>query len=239
MRILAQTLLVANLLLLLVLLPTHSIAGGSEQNVCEVHADYYLGIEDYRETIRLHLEVIREHPASALAHYHLGFALGMAGNIAGEIDEYRQAAALGLTNWDLYLNLGLAQLETGDVAAATNSLQRAVLLGDDHFEAHFNLALADERHGQLAEAEEETLAALVLNPRDPDARNLLSVVFAKEGRSARACEVWKQLVRDVPVYEPAKANLRLLGSSQPANLGEEAAAIFRTPAAFAHSERAQ
>lgn len=61
-------------------------------------------------------------PDNALAHYHLGFALGMVGDRMAELKEYRRAAALGLVSWDLFLNLGLAQLETGDLDAATDSI---------------------------------------------------------------------------------------------------------------------
>ena len=45
----------------------------------------------------------------------------MIGNRTAEIKEYQRAAALGLRNWDLFLNLGLAQLENGDLEAATDS----------------------------------------------------------------------------------------------------------------------
>ena len=31
-----------------------------------------------------------------------------------ELTEYQRAVALGLRNWDLFLNLGLAQFESGD-----------------------------------------------------------------------------------------------------------------------------
>ena len=92
---------------------------------------------NYSEAIRLHAEVVRKHPDNALAHYHLGFAEGMMGNRTAELREYQRAAALGLRNWDLFLNMGLAQLEDGDLDAATDSLQRAVLLGEDHSEITF------------------------------------------------------------------------------------------------------
>jgi Flp pilus assembly protein TadD len=120
-------------------------AGGSEQQVCDARADYALGVEHYSEAIRLHAEVVRKHPDDALAHYHLGFADGMVGNKTAELTEYQRAAALGLRNWDLFLNLGLAQLDNGDLDAATHNLRRAVLLGEDHPESHFNLALVYER----------------------------------------------------------------------------------------------
>jgi Flp pilus assembly protein TadD len=179
-------------------LPKAAIASGAEQQVCDVGADYYLGVEDYLEAIRLHVEIVRKQPGNALAHYHLGFALGMLGDRLAEVREYRKAEMLGLTSWDLFLNLGLALIDSGDLDAATENLRRAVVFGGDHFESHFNLALVDERRGMLADAEHETLEALRLNPEQPDARNLLGAVYAQEGKIASASLVWSELVRDVP-----------------------------------------
>jgi tetratricopeptide (TPR) repeat protein len=195
-------------------------AGVSQQQVCNVGADYVLGDEDYPEAIRLHAEVLRRHPDNALAHYHLGFAEGMMGDRAAEIREYQRAAALGLRNWDLFLDMGLAQLENGNLEAATDSLRRAVLLGENHAESHYNLALVYERRGMLANAERETLASLQLNPGQLDARNTLGVIYAQEGKSVRAALVWRELVREVPDYEPARRNLSMLGSQSEVARGE-------------------
>ena len=200
-------------------------AGGAEQQVCDVDADYALGLEHYPEAIRLHADVVRNHPADALAHYHLGFAEGMMGNRTAELSEYQRAAALGLRNWDLFLNLGLAQLENGDLDAATESLRQAVLLGENHSEPHYNLALVYERRGLLADAEREMLAALRLNPGQPDARNSLGVIYAEEGNKLRASLIWRELVRDVPDYEPARTNLALLGSQVAVARGVTAAVV--------------
>jgi Tfp pilus assembly protein PilF len=198
-------------------------AGGVEQQVCDVGADYYLGVEDYPEAIRLHTEVVRKHPDNVLAHYHLGFAQGMMGNRTAEVREYQRAESLGLRNWDLFLNMGLAQLENGDLNAATEKLQRAVLLGGNHSESHFNLALVYERRGLLADAEREMLASLKLDPGQPDARNLMGVFYAEEGKSQRASLVWRELVHDVPEYEPARENLGLLGNQVEVVRGETVA----------------
>src|ERR1700689_3675970 len=170
-----RRLFAAAILLLSLSISRIASAGGGEQQVCDVGADYALGVEDYPEAIRLHREVVRTHPDDAIAHYHLGFAQGMMGDRTAELGEYQRAAALGLQNWDLFLNLGLAHLESGDLNAATGSLQRAVLLGRDHPESHYNLALAYERRGMLADAERETLVALRLNPGQSEARNSLGV----------------------------------------------------------------
>src|SRR5271165_6075949 len=96
---------VAAISLLSLSIGRNAIAGSVKAQVCDIGADYSLGIEDYAEAIRRHVEVVREHPDNALAHYHLGFAEGMTGNRTAEINEYRRALDLGLRIWDLYLNL--------------------------------------------------------------------------------------------------------------------------------------
>jgi Flp pilus assembly protein TadD len=212
-RNIALVRIAATILLFTLWIPNNAIAGGAEHQVCDVGADYSLGIEDYSEAIHRHVDVVRKHPDNALAHYHLGFALGMAGDGMAEVREYHRAEELGLRSWDLFLNLGLAQLESGDLDAASDSLSSAVLLGENHSESHFNLALIEQRRGMLLDAEHETLVSLRLNPDQPDARNLLGVIYAQEGEAVRASLVWSELVRDQPDYAPARTNLAILGSS--------------------------
>src|SRR5260370_3541710 len=153
------------------------------------------------------------------------------GNRTVEVTEYKRAEALGLRIWDLFLNLGLAQLENGDLDGATDSMRRAVLVGEEHSESHFNLAFVEERRGMLAAAEHEALAALGLNPRQPDARNLLGVIYAHEGKTVRASLLWRELVHDVPDYQPARKNLPLLRSQHEVAFGKTAAAALPPPAA--------
>ena len=207
----------------------NATAGVSEQQVCDVRADYALGVEDYPQAIRLHTQVVREHPDDALAYYHLGFAQGMVGNRRAEVREYQHAAALGLKSWDLFLNLGLAQLGNGDLDAATVSLRQAVFLGENHSESHFNLALVYERRGMHADAEREMIASLHLNPAQPEALNALGVIYAHEGKTVSASTEWRELVREMPDYEPARANLALLGS-QTEVARDETAAVVPAPA---------
>ena len=206
-------------LLLSLVIGTGSGASAENAQVCDVDADYFLGVEDYSESIRRHVEVVSRHPDNAIAHYHLGFAQGMVGDRAAEIREYEQAEALGLRSWDLFLNKGLAQLEDGNVNAAVESVRLAVRLGGDHFEAHFELARVDERIGMLAEAEHETLTSLLLSPGHPEARNLLGVIYAEQGHTARAYSIWRALVHELPDYQPAMINFRLLDSTTPVTSG--------------------
>ena len=206
-------------------------AGAAESEICDVEADYALGMENYPEAIRLHAELVRRHPENALAHYHLGFAQGMAGNGGVEVSEYKLAAALGLRAWDLFLDLGLVQLEDGELNPATDSLRLAVLFGGNHSESHYNLALAYERGGLYEKAAHEMLASLRLDPRRPDAQNMLGVIYAEEGKPGRALRVWRDLLGEAPDYEPARANVALLGSRSEAAPPETAAAALLPHAA--------
>lgn len=216
--------LVAVLVALSVLLPPGELRAASgmapEEMVCDVNADYALGIEDYPEAIRLHEKVLRQNPSNALAHYHLGFAYGMSEDRAGELREYLRAEQLGLRQWDLFLNLGIVYLENHDTDAAIGALTKAVKLGPRHAEAHFSLALAYEHAGLLPAARNEILASLTLQPNQPEARNTLGVLYAETGDYKSARAVWTDLVRAYPAYRPALENLAVLDRAAAGNGSE-------------------
>src|SRR5712691_11612676 len=186
-----------------------AMAGAFSGNeICDAKADYFLGVEDYPETAKLHRLLLAAHPNDALAHYHLGFAYGMLGRHGEELAEYRRAASLGLKQWDFFLNLGLVYLEDGNSDAAIDALRTAVALGPDHPEGHFNLGLAYERYGRLAEARQEMLISLRLDPNQAEARNMLAVIYAEDGNYVLARQVWSDLAGIG--FEPARTNLAIL-----------------------------
>ena len=153
-----------------------SWAAASKEEICDVDADFALGLEDYPAAITLHRKVLRAHNDNALAHYHLGFAYGMTERKTDEISEYLTAARLGLDKWDLFLNLGLAYLGQNDGPKAIKTLQTAVLLGPDHPEAHFNLGIALARQGRRQEAATHYAEALRLKPDYAEAKRQLDTI---------------------------------------------------------------
>ena len=93
-----------------------STTGQGEANneeVCDPIADYYLGMEDYPQSIRRHELVVKQHPNNALAYYHLGFSYGVTGDHRAELTDYQKAVELGLSDWQLFLNMGLLYLDSG------------------------------------------------------------------------------------------------------------------------------
>jgi Flp pilus assembly protein TadD len=192
---------------------TSSWAAGSKEGICDVNADFALGVEDYPAAIALYRKVLRAHKDNALAHYHLGFAYGMTGRTTDEIREYLIAVRLGLDKWDLFLNLGIAYLAQKDWPNAIKTLQIAVLLGPDHPEAHFNLAIAYEMSGRLPEAIQEITASLHLAPKDPEEHNAKAIICAKAGDLVCARDEWTRLTQIAPDYIPARVNLAILNGS--------------------------
>jgi len=183
---------------------------GSSDLVCDPLADYYLGMEDYPQAIRRHEIVIKLHPNNALAYYHLGFSYGVTGDHRAELADYQKAVELGLSDWQLFLNMGLLYLDSQRLDDATAVLRLAALLGPYHPETHFNLGLAYDRVGMYPDAEQELLLSLRLEPNQVDARNQLGVVYAEEGNFQRAHEEWTDLEGTNPDYTPARANLAIL-----------------------------
>jgi tetratricopeptide (TPR) repeat protein len=181
--------------------------------VCDVAADIALAAEDYTTAIELHRKLLQIEKSNALAHYHLGFAYGMTGNVSKEINEYHTAISLGLNVWDLFLNLGLAYYDQRDLPAATAALGTAVLLGPEHAETHFNLAVIYEKENRLSEALQEITKALVLAPKNMDSANTHAIICARMGNLVGARDIWTQLVRAAPDYAPARRNLAILNRS--------------------------
>jgi tetratricopeptide (TPR) repeat protein len=198
-----------------------------DEQVCDPLADYFLGMENYPEAIRRHIQVIREQPDNALAHYHLGFAYGLTGRHEKELGEYQKAVDLGLSDWELFLNLGLLYLEGRHLGAATQILRLATLLAPAQPETHFNLGLAYEQRGMLAQAEQEMLVAVKLDPEQADAHNTLGVIYAEQGNYEGAKAVWTELVGETPDYAPARDNLAILKRMEAGELrGEERVSGF-------------
>ena len=189
-------------------------ANPGEEQVCDVTADYFLGAENYPEAIRLHREVLRKQPENALAHYHLGFAEGMVGDRTQELDEYRRAAALDSS-------AGICTSTRGSRSSRMAALRRrrcAAACGSawpQPARITLHLGLIYERRDMLTDAEQEMLASLRLEPEQLDARNMLGVIYARQGDKARASAEWRDLLRNAPDYGPARANLTMLDGKRP------------------------
>ena len=143
-------------------------------------------MEDYPQSIRRHEMVVKAQPNNALAYYHLGFSYGITGDHRSELADYQKAVELGLSDWQLFLNMGLLYLDSQRLEDATAVLR----LADFSVRIIRRPILISARpmsgSGLYAQAEQEILLSLRLDPNQSDARNQLGVIYAEEGNySAR------------------------------------------------------
>jgi cytochrome c-type biogenesis protein CcmH/NrfG len=89
----------------------------------------------------------------------------------------------------------------------------------------------------LTDAEQEMLAALRLEPDQLDARNMLGVIYARQGHKAQASVQWRDLLCDAPDYGPARANLSILDGKQPVPAGKKEARCYLQRPVGSHEDR--
>lgn len=79
-----------------------------------------------------------------------------------------------------------------------------------HSAPYVNLGVAYLRTGKIEEAEKSLLAALKINPNHPVSNNELAIIYRKSGRFSEAKKVYEQVVKDYPLFLPARKNLGIL-----------------------------
>ena len=62
-------------------------------------------------------------------------------------------------------------------------------------------------------AKREVLKSLRLDPTQPDASNMLAVIYAEQGDKAGAAAEWRDLLQVWPGYLPAPTNLAILNAA--------------------------
>jgi len=103
---------------------------------CMEEADQAIQRGDYELGVRLHLDFLKKEPENALAMYHVGYAYGMAGNHAKEIEFYENAIATGYNlDADFYYNMGMAYAELGSFEKAKSAFKKALEINPHHAEA--------------------------------------------------------------------------------------------------------
>lgn len=106
-------------------------------------------------------------PQSAPAHFNLGIALAMSGELPAAITEFDKALALKPDYGAAHNNLGSLLLRSGRLSEAVAHLEQATALEPDNPQAHYNLATARALTGQSAKAVASFRQALRAMPDQP------------------------------------------------------------------------
>ena len=169
----------------------------------------------WRNSISLFEHTLEVTSNNYVAHYTLGNALALQGNLAGAIAHYKEALRIKPNHAEVHNNLGNALTLQGNLAGAVGHYNESLRIISRQGNTHRNLGVALDRQGKHQQAIRHYEEALRINPRDAQSHNNIGVTLADEGKLEEAVVHFSQAVRINPNFSEAQRNLvnclRLLG----------------------------
>ncbi len=152
-----------------------------------------------------------------VAHFTLGNALALRGNLVEAITHYEEALRIRPNYAEAHHNLGNALALRGNLVEAITHYKEALRINPNYAEAHRNLGVGLDQQGNHEEAMYHYAEALRINPEDSQSHNNLGVALAEQGRLDEAIAHFAEAVRINPNFAEAQRNLeqglRLVGKS--------------------------
>ncbi len=145
--------------------------------------------------------------AYARAFKNLSKVLLWAGKKRQAEQYARQAAAILVSDWEVYYNAGVVQLDAGRLAEARDSLLEAVRVDPNAAPAWDQLGAIRARQGDLEGALEAGQRAVELDPSAANAWNNLGTTFLLLGQPERALEVTRRAVEIAPGFADGHNNM--------------------------------
>lgn len=152
--------------------------------------------------VRLH-----ESPDDAEAHFKLGSALYLAGDVKAAVASFRAAIRLKPTYAVAHNNLGAALRKAGDLTGALASYREAIRLAPDCAEARINLGNVLREFGKLPDAQAAYTDAIRLKPDSAMAHSNLATALREAGDAKAAAAACREAIRHKPDLAEAHNNL--------------------------------
>jgi tetratricopeptide (TPR) repeat protein len=175
----------------------------------------------WRNSICLFEHTLKVTTNNYVAHYTLGNALALQGNLAGAMAQYKEALRIRPDHAEVHNNFGNALALQGNLAGAVGHYKESLRIIPSQGKTHRNLGVALDRQGKHEEAIRHYKEALRINPRDAQSHNNIGVTLAEQGKIEEAIVHFSQAVRINPQFTEAQRNLenglRLLGKQTSRN----------------------
>ena len=176
----------------------------------------------WRNSISLFEHTLKVTTNNYVAHYTLGNALALQGNLAGAIAQYKKALRIRPNYAEAHNNLGNALALQGNLAGAVRHYQESLRIIPIQGKTQRNLGVALDRQGKHEEAMRHYKEALRINPQDAQSHNNIGVTLTEQGKLEEAMVHFSEAMAIDPNFTEAQRNLenglRLLGkptSKQP------------------------
>ena len=161
----------------------------------------------WQNSISLFEHALKVTSNNYVAHYSLGNALALQGNLAGAIAHYKEALRIKPNYADVHNNLGNALALQGNLAGAVAHYKESLRINSSQEKTHRNLGVALDRQGKHQEAFRHYEEALRIDPRDAQSHNNMGVTLADQGKLEEAIVHFSQAVRIDPNFTEAQRNL--------------------------------
>ena len=172
-------------------------------------AGSWLQVGYWKDSIKLFQHTLDVTSNNYVAHYTLGNALALQGNLTGSVTHYNKALRINPNFAEAHNNLGNALALQGNLTGAISHYNKALQINPDHAEAHRNLAVGLDRQGKHQEALQHYAEALRINPHDAQSHNNLGVALAEQGRLKEAVVHFTEALKIDPSFKEAQRNLEL------------------------------
>jgi tetratricopeptide (TPR) repeat protein len=135
---------------------------------------------------------------NATAHYNLGQAMSIKGNVAEALPHYTEALRIRPDYDRAHNNLGLSLALLGRLEEATNHYAKALSISPQSTETHFNYGLALASLEDFAGAASQFETLLKLSPDYPQAHMQLASVLSAQHKSREALDHYRAALRVTP-----------------------------------------
>ena len=190
--------------------------------VLALMAGSWLQVAHWKNSVKLFKHALDATSNNYVAHYTLGNALALQGNLTGATSHYNKALQINPNFAEAHNNLGNALTLQGNLTGATSHYNKALQINPDHAEAHLNLAVGLDRQGKHQEAIQHYAEVLRINPHDAQSHNNLGVALAEQGRLKEAVAHFTEALRIDPNFKEAQRNLDLsLGLMHKSSAGSD------------------
>lgn len=132
------------------------------------------------------VEFGRKHHGTPEAHYNMGLAHYLKGQLDTAIKEYTKAISRNNKDADAYYNRALAYIDKGEYENAIRDLTITIRLDPDSVDAYCNRGGVNFRLGKFDEALADYNAALKMSPNDADLYHNRALVYKAKGNAAQA-----------------------------------------------------
>jgi len=190
--------------------------------VLAVMAASWLQVAHWKNSVKLFKHALDATSNNYVAHYTLGNALALQGNLTGSVSHYNKALQINPNFAEAHNNLGNALALQGSLTGAISHYNKALQINPDHAEAHRNLAVGLDRQGKHQEAILHYAEVLRISPHDAQSHNNLGVALAEQGSLKEAVAHFTEALRIDPNFTEAQRNLDLsLGLMHKSSAGSD------------------